>query len=97
MTMNTSTQFEIDPCFSYIPLDADQPLFGMSKGNYVLIDDSKDPQPGDLVLFNDGEHSNIYRYELIGGVCNLWPGNKSVPLSWLGGKVIRYLVKEIQS
>ena len=56
-----------------IKLSKDDLLLGFKKNDEVVIDLSKPPVPGSLVIiFNEGDYQ-ICRYEKIDGTVQLWP------------------------
>jgi SOS-response transcriptional repressor LexA len=53
----------------------DGPLFGINKGEKLLINKSLKPQNGNLVFFSTNDSCEIYRFETARGEPTLWPGN----------------------
>lgn len=67
-----------NPSLISITLPSAAPLFGINKDDKILVDMSRKPRNGDLVLVSEGDSQGVFRYETASGVPTLWPGNKSL-------------------
>jgi SOS-response transcriptional repressor LexA len=54
------------------------PLFGIDQGDKLVLELTKSPQNGELVLMSKDGESNVYRYETASGRPTIWPGNEEV-------------------
>jgi hypothetical protein len=96
-SLSLDQRFDLtNPSKILIPLNHDAPLFGMTRGNLLLIDRTQKPLNGDLILLENSDGGGIYRFEYNQGKPRLWPGNiiLNEAIHNLIGGVIILLIKE---